>query len=151
MLKIRIKSRPKIYDEVKANLEVGNVLVTEDEEALFELSELLSDEHTILAKKDGEIQHVSLVEVEFIETEGHYLRLSTEFGYFLIRKTLSEVMSDLPPCFARISNSCAVNREKIKNADAMVGMRFKILFYSGKVQYVARSYHADFKALMGVL
>ena len=66
-------------------------------------------------KDRGQVAFVRHDEIEWIEVRGNYLRLHVGSASHLVRATLSEMMSRLGPFgFLRISRSCAVSAEKVK-------------------------------------
>lgn len=72
----------------------------------------------ILVKENGIWNKVMLCDVFYIEAKGNYLQLVTASGRHLVRRTMQEVVNELPSWFCRTHKSFIVNMDTVSAVSA---------------------------------
>jgi two-component system LytT family response regulator len=86
----------------------------------------------VLIKDRGRVTFVPHSEIEWIEVRGNYVRLHVGSASYLVRATLSEMMSRLGVSgFLRISRSRAVCAEKVKELHTLPSGRLRLTMVDG--------------------
>jgi two-component system, LytTR family, response regulator len=105
-----------------------------------------SDEYLdrIMVRERERIRFVPTEDVDWLESEGNYVRLHTAAGKHLIRASLSGMLERLDPRrFVRIHRSTIVNVERIKEMQPWVGGDYIVLLNDGSKLRVSRSYRHE--------
>jgi two-component system, LytTR family, response regulator len=108
--------------------------------------EMGSDDYLdrIMVRERERIRFVPTEEVDWLESEGNYVRLHTANGKHLIRASLSGMLERLDPRrFVRIHRSTIVNVERIKEMQPWVGGDYIVLLKDGSKLRVSRSYRHE--------
>ena len=72
----------------------------------------------ILVKEKGMWNKIMLCDVLFIEAKGNYLQLVTHAGRHLVRRTMQEMINELPSWFCRAHKSYIVNMDAVSSVAA---------------------------------
>jgi len=98
-------------------------LAIDNIESKIPLANLTSQEielqqDSFFIKKKNKLQKVSLNEIYYLESDGHYCRVHTSSEMYHIRKTMKEVIAKLPSAnFVQCHRSYIVNIDRIKSVD----------------------------------
>lgn len=80
-------------------------------EELKNVKQLVVEDYLILKNN----KKIYLSELEYIKSEGHYLEVFTQAKKEVVRGTISEILSQLPPNFSQSHRSYIINKNHIKN------------------------------------
>jgi two-component system, LytTR family, response regulator len=95
----------------------------------------------VMVEADERIRFVPVEEVDYLEAEGNYVRLSTGATTYRIRTTLTGLLQQLDPArFVRIHRSTAVNLDWIQEIQPWFGGDFVAILRSGAKLRVSRRY-----------
>ncbi len=98
-------------------------------------------------KETGRTVFVPLMEVEYLEADGNYVRVYAGNEQYFVRETLSNFESRLQGEFVRIHRSVIVNRNCVHELRRLFGGRYVITLVSGKQLSLSRSYRQQFQML----
>lgn len=99
-------------------------------------------------KETGRTVFVPLIEVDYLEASGNYVRVHAAGEQYLVRDKLSNFESRLP-CrdFMRIHRSVIVNRHHIHELRRLFTGSYVITLVSGKQLTLSRTYRQQLHAL----
>lgn len=101
-------------------------------------------------KVDGRIILVPLDQVEWIESEGNYVRLHLSGQSYLLRDTMSAIEAKLDPDqFTRIHRCTIVNINRIEYLRPWFTGEYIVRMLSGKELTLTRSYRDHLRRLLG--
>lgn len=98
-------------------------------------------------KETGRTVFVPLVDVEYLEADGNYVRVHAGSEQYFVREKLSNFESRLQGDFVRIHRSVIVNRNCVHELRRLFGGSYVITLVSGKQLKLSRSYRRQFQAL----
>lgn len=97
----------------------------------------------------GELVRVSVDDVEYVQAERDYMRLSTAGRSFLIHQTISNLEARLDPArFVRIHRSVIVRRDRVARLFHERSSGWHVELADGLVLPVGRTHAASVKALL---
>ena len=101
-------------------------------------------------REKGRIAFLPVDEVEWIESEGNYVRLHLPRGSHLLREALSSIEAKLDPArFMRIHRSAIVNIERIQDLRPWFTGEYIVRMQSGKELTLTRTYRGNLRRLIG--
>lgn len=101
-------------------------------------------------KLKGRIVFVRLDQIEWIESEGNYVRLHTAEESYPLRETLGAIEARLDPAqFMRIHRSSIVNINHIKDLRPWFTGEYIVRMQSGKELTLTRTYRHNLQRLIG--
>jgi two-component system LytT family response regulator len=102
-----------------------------------------------LVKTPGRVYAVRAVDVESLESAGHYVELRTATGTHLVRDTMAAVERRLDPArFVRIHRSGIVNIDKVKELRPAFHGDFEVILVGGRRLRCSRTYAAELTRAM---
>lgn len=117
------------------------------------LVQLLADEiesrqspQRLVVRSRGQLTFVKVADIDWIEARHNYLRLYTGGEVHVLRKTMSEIESQLrPECFLRIHRSLIVNVDRIWHLKSCGYGEYLVELKNGKNLPLSRGYreHLD--------
>lgn len=104
-------------------------------------------------KKAGEVQLISLEDIDYIQADGHYtwLNLTSTIGgskKILHSKNIEKINQLLPESFIRVHRSYLVNMRKVKSLKLQEGSKYTLLLNSGDEVPVGRTKYEQVKKLI---
>jgi two-component system, LytTR family, response regulator len=101
-------------------------------------------------KSDGRITFLKTAEIDWICAADNYVELHVAGSTHLLRMTMTALASQLPPNrFARISRSCLVNLDRIKEMHSASHGDYVILLHNGAKLLGTRNYRQNLAGLLG--
>jgi two-component system LytT family response regulator len=98
----------------------------------------------IMVRERDRIRFVPTGEIDWLESEGNYVRLHTPAGTHLIRASLTGLLERLDPRhFVRIHRSTIVNVDRVKEMQPWVGGDYIVVLNDGRKLRVSRSYRHE--------
>src|SRR5690606_9498448 len=98
----------------------------------------------IMVRERDRIRFVPTADVDWLESEGNYVRLHTAAGTHLIRASLSGMLDRLDPrTFVRIHRSTIVNVDRVREMQPWVGGDYIVILKDGRKLRVSRSYRHE--------
>ena len=89
----------------------------------------------------GEIHHVELSEVEWIESQGNYVALHTGGRSHLFRETLSRFATQLDPArFIRVHRRASVDIHRVREIQALANGDSLLILQGGREVRASRNY-----------
>lgn len=90
-------------------------------------------------------------EIDWIETNGNYLKIHHKGKSFLLRQTLNNLSAKLDPQkFARIHRATLVNLDRIKEFQPMFGGQYILVLHDGTELTLSRSYSQQVLSRFGL-
>jgi hypothetical protein len=86
-------------------------------------------------------------EIELVDAQGNYARLSTPKGRYLVRETMAAMERRLGDAFVRVHRSAIVRKDRIARIEPAASGRYWIQLQSGERVRSGRSYAAAVRAL----
>ena len=100
-------------------------------------------------KVDGRVIFVRIAEVEWLESEGNYVKLHVAGAAHLFRETLSALEADLPPDqFLRISRSALVNLDAVREIQPLFYGDYAVILRDGTKLTLSRTYRDRLEVLL---
>jgi two-component system LytT family response regulator len=104
----------------------------------------------LAVREKGRILFVPLDEVEWIESEGNYVRLHRGKDTHLLRETMAAIEAKLDPArFMRIHRQAIVNVERIRDLRPWFTGEYIVRMQSGRELTLTRSYRDNLRLLLG--
>ena len=104
----------------------------------------------LCVKANGRIELVELDEVEWIESEGNYVRLHVEDRTHFVRETMNGIEARLDPAkFFRIHRSAIVNVAFIKDLRPWYTGEYIVRLQNGRELTLTRSHRESLRRLLG--
>jgi two-component system LytT family response regulator len=98
----------------------------------------------IMVRERERIRFVPTAEIDWLESEGNYVRLHTPAGNHLIRASLTGLLERLDPRrFVRIHRSTIVNVDRVREMQPWVGGDYMVILVDGRKLRVSRSYRHE--------
>lgn len=95
----------------------------------------------LLVKSSDQYFFLDEDDVDWIESEGNYVRIHTKKKDYLIRETMKNMEKKLnPDLFFRIHRSTIINVEKVKELEPWFHGDYKVTMYNGKKLTMSRNY-----------
>ena len=105
----------------------------------------------VVLKDGGKIRIIPIMQIQFIESADDYVKIFTEEGYFLKKKTMSHFSDALPPQqFVRIHRSFIVNVQMITRIEALEKETWIAILSSGQKLAVSKAGYAKLKEILGI-
>lgn len=104
----------------------------------------------LLIKTEGKVVFVSTDQIGWVEAAGNYVRVHTRDDVYLMRETMSGMVSRLPrDRFVRIHRSTMVNFDDIKELLPTFNNEFMVVLRSGEKLKLSRKYRPDLERRLG--
>lgn len=114
------------------------------------LTDLAPEKSRLAIKSSGRITFISHDEIDWIEAADNYVNVHSGSKSFLTRETLAGIESQLSPKrFVRISRSCIVNLDRIKELQPMFHGEYTVILAGGTRVTLTRGYRACLPRLTG--
>lgn len=97
-------------------------------------------------KETGRTVFVPLMEVEYLEADGNYVRVHAGTEQYFVREKLSNFETRLQGDFVRIHRSVIVNRNCVHELRRLSGS-YVLTLISGKQLKLSRTYRRQFQAI----
>jgi two-component system LytT family response regulator len=98
----------------------------------------------------GKLHFVRAADVDWIDTEGNYVRLHARGRAHLVRDTLSNVQARLDPAvFVRVHRSAIINVDRVAALEPYFHGEYVITMTDGAKLTSSRSYSGQLRALLG--
>lgn len=95
----------------------------------------------LIVKNNGHIAFVKTEEIDWIESEGNYVRLHTGKESHLLRETITALENCLDPKrFLRVHRSTIVNVDRVKELQSWFHGEYKIIMRDGAELMLSRNY-----------
>lgn len=103
----------------------------------------------LLVRSTGRVTMVGVDDIEWIEADGDYARLSTKGKHHLLRETFGELERRLDPAaFVRTHRSFIVRIDRIKELKAQSNGDYRILLHDGTQLPLSRTYREQVLQLL---
>jgi len=100
-------------------------------------------------KHDGSVTFVRVDDVDWVEADGDYVRIHAGKATHVIRETITEVLSKLPPAhFVRVHRSIVVNTERVREVQPWFKGDYVLILHDGTKLRSGRTYRAVVQALI---
>ncbi|MFZ4621372.1 MAG: LytR/AlgR family response regulator transcription factor [Bacteroidota bacterium] len=104
----------------------------------------------LIVKSGGRVIFLRIEEIDWMEAAGNYVKLHTGNESHLIRETMNNLESQLPPLkFIRIHRSTIVNIEKIKELLPYFNGEYKVVLHNNTQVIMSRNFKENFTKLLG--
>jgi two-component system LytT family response regulator len=101
-------------------------------------------------KENGRIVFVRPEKIDWIESDGNYVRLHAEQGSHYVRETLASLESQLPrEKFMRISRSIIVNLDRVKELHPLFYGDYTVILHDGSRLSMSRTYRDRLEDILG--
>jgi two-component system, LytTR family, response regulator len=98
-------------------------------------------------KETGRTVFVPLLDVEYLEADGNYVRVHAGSEHYFVREKLSNFETRLRGDFVRIHRSIIVNRNCVHELRRLLGGSYVLTLISGKQLKLSRTYRRQFQTL----
>jgi two-component system LytT family response regulator len=103
----------------------------------------------VAVKTDGATRILQIVDVDWFETDGNYVRLHVGKSTYLIRSTANRLQEELDPArFARIHRRYLVNLDRVVGLEPWFGGDAVVLLRDGTKLRLSRNFRESFLARM---
>jgi two-component system LytT family response regulator len=104
----------------------------------------------LVIKTEGRVTIVNVVEVDWIEADGDYVKIHADREWHQLRETMKSIEDQLDPRrFVRIHRSTIVNIERIKELQPLFRGEYVAILRSGTKLKVSRGYKSHLEAALG--
>jgi len=104
----------------------------------------------LVIKTGGRVSFLKIAEVDWIESEGNYVRFHAGKETHLLRETLSQMEERLDSNqFLRIHRSTIVNLDRIKELQPWFHGEYRVLLQDGTQLLLSRKYREKLRHLLG--
>ena len=104
----------------------------------------------LVIKTGGRVSFLKTAEIDWIESEGNYVRLHVGKETHLLRETLNQMEERLDSDqFLRIHRSTIVNLDRIKELQPWFHGEYRVLLQDGKQLLLSRKYREKLRGLLG--
>lgn len=122
---------------------------------LFEYLSRLEDQarylQRIVVRNGARTQFVPVASVDWFEAEANYVRVRAADRSWLIRETLSHLMTQLDPArFLRIHRSIIVHLPRIVEVESLFAGEFVLTLTTGRRLTSGRTYRAAIQSALGI-
>jgi two-component system, LytTR family, response regulator len=94
-------------------------------------------------------QIIDAASIHWLEADDNYVHVHTAQARYLLRRTLSDLLTQLGERFARIHKSAAVNLLEIKTLSPLFKGDHEVLLRSGKLLRLSRRFKEELFSRMG--
>jgi DNA-binding LytR/AlgR family response regulator len=145
----------KIEIAIKPDLKESHVVVYTNEvtDEVQNIVDRLSNLQTkiITGTQDKKIYLIDYDEIYCFYSENQKIFAKTDKGNFCVKQRLYELEEMLTgSSFLRISNSCIVNMDKVKNLDISYSGSIDIVFKNESKEFASRRYISKIKKYLGI-
>jgi two-component system, LytTR family, response regulator len=106
------------------------------------------DRESIPVRRKGEVELVTVADVEWIEADGDYVKIHTARDVHVLRGTLSRIAARLGgPGFARIHRRIVVNTSRVRAIESVAGGGYSVVIAGGTRLPCGRKYRAVVRSL----
>lgn len=103
----------------------------------------------LVFKQNGRVVFIRIETIDWVESDGNYVRIHTGGASHHFRETLSALESQLPiGKFMRISRSAIVNLDRIKECQPMFYGDYVVILQNGSKLPMSRNYRDRLEALL---
>jgi len=104
----------------------------------------------LVIKTAGRVSFLKIAEIDWIESEGNYVRLHVGKETHLLRETLNQMEERLDPNqFLRIHRSTIVNLDRIKELQPWFHGEYRVLLQDSTQLLLSRKYREKLRDLLG--
>ena len=104
----------------------------------------------IAIKSSGRVTFVKIEDIDWIEAADNYVNIHAGAAAHLLRETMSALSTRLPPeKFVRISRSCIVNLDRVKELQPLFHGEYCVFLNDGTKLTMSRNYRGSLPRLMG--
>ena len=104
----------------------------------------------LIVKTGGRVSFLKTAELDWIESEGNYVRLHVGKETHLLRETLNQMEERLDSDhFLRIHRSTIVNLDRIKELQPWFHGEYRVLLQGGTQLLLSRKYREKLRDLLG--
>lgn len=104
----------------------------------------------IAVRNEGKVILVKIEDLDWVEAADNYVVLHAGAESHVLRETMAAMEQRLPPDrFARISRSCIVNMDRIKELQPMFHGEYTVILRGGARLNLSRSYRDRLQHLLG--
>ena len=104
----------------------------------------------LVIKTSGRVSFLKTPEIDWVESEGNYVRLHVGKETHLLRETLNQMEDRLDPDrFLRIHRSTIVNLDRIKELQPWFHGEYRVLLQDGTQLLLSRKYREKIRDLLG--
>lgn len=150
-MKVKLLVSHEKYDEIKKSLTECGIEI--DDEAELVLCENNRFTDTLIVKDsvtNGRVM-LPIEDIVSIESFGHTVEVYTQNNTYIATERLYKIISLLDPeYFLRISNSVIIAKNKVKQINPKLSMKFILAMSNGRSVDVTRSYYYIFKEHFGI-
>lgn len=145
----------KVEIVLKPDLKEPHIVIYADEitREIQQIADRLSSSQTkiLTGTKEQKIFLLNPEEIYCFYSENQKVFAKTENGALCVRQKLYELEELFSgTSFVRVSNSCIVNIEKIKNLEISYTGTIDIIFKNGDKEFVSRRYVPKIKKYLGI-
>lgn len=125
---------------------------SEEKEKFQQLTASRSDEHLRIVVKDGgEIKIIPTAEVLYIEAYDDYVKIHTQEGYHLKKKTMGHYEKALPQhLFMRIHRSYIINIDALSKIESFEKNSYRATLSNDSVVPISRTAYPVLKSALGL-
>ena len=109
----------------------------------------LGSSERLLVPKGDALQLIETASIHWLEADDNYVHVHTAQAHYLVRRTLSDLLTQLGDRFARIHKSAAVNLLEVKTLSPLFKGDHEVLLRSGKLLRLSRRFKEELFARMG--
>ena len=103
----------------------------------------------LVFKQNGRVVFIRIETIDWVESDGNYVRIHAGTASHHFRETLSALESQLPDAkFMRISRSTIVNLDRIKECQPMFYGDYVVILQNGSKLSMSRNYRDRLEALL---
>jgi two-component system, LytTR family, response regulator len=103
----------------------------------------------LLVPKGEQLQLIDASSIQWIEADDNYVHVHTAQSRYMLRRTLSDLLTQLGPGFTRIHKSAAVNVAEVKTLSPLFKGDHEVHLRSGAVLRLSRRYKDELFGRMG--
>jgi two-component system LytT family response regulator len=104
----------------------------------------------LIFKQNGRILFVRLETIDWVESDGNYIKIHAGPETHHLRETLGDIEAQLPArSFMRISRSAIVNLNRIKELQPLFYGDYVVILHNGSKLNLSRGYRDRLEALLG--
>jgi two-component system LytT family response regulator len=116
---------------------------------LSELNSTHRNKERLVFKQNGRVVFVRTETIDWVESDGNYVRMHTGEGAHHFRDTLSGLEAQLPADkFMRISRSILVNLDRIKEMQPLFYGDYLVILHTGTKLNMSRTYRDRLEAIL---
>jgi two-component system LytT family response regulator len=102
-----------------------------------------------VVRRTGTVEFIRASDVDWIESDGNYLRLHVGQQHHLVRGTIASCAERLDPArFARVHRRYVVNLDRVKEIQPWFGGDYLVLLHTGHKLRMSRTFREPFMSRM---